>query len=217
MSDIASYIDHTLLAADATAEQIETLCKEALRYGFASVCVNGYWTKLCSELLKNSAVKVCTVVGFPLGAMKSESKAFEAQEAIRDGATEIDMVLNIGALKAGAWQEVKRDLVLVRSACEGYTLKVIIETALLSDAEKRKACQLAVEAKADFVKTSTGFSSGGATLEDVALMHSVVGKQAAVKASGGVRNYESAIAMIGVGASRIGTSSGIAIVTEEKL
>ena len=213
--DIAKYIDHTLLAADATKERIETLCKEAYEYGFASVCVNSCWVKTCAELLKGSDVKTCTVVGFPLGAMDTVSKAYEAETAVRNGADEVDMVINIGYLKSGMADEVLEDIKAVREATKGKTLKVIIETCLLTDDEKRTACELSEKAGADFVKTSTGFSTGGATVEDVALMKAVVGDRLSVKASGGVRDYKTAKAMIDAGASRIGASAGVRIVKEQ--
>lgn len=210
--DIASYIDHTLLAANATEAKIDQLCKEALEHSFASVCVNSCWTARCAKNLKGANVKVCTVVGFPLGAMKTDSKAFEASQAISDGAGEIDMVLNVGWLKDGRLDDVRKDIEMVKEACQGHILKVILETCLLSDEEKVTACRLAMEGGADFVKTSTGFSTGGASEKDVHLMRSVVGDKLGVKASGGVRSYETAVAMINAGASRLGTSSGIAIV-----
>ena len=212
---IAKYIDHTLLAADATESGIVKLCNEAREYHFASVCVNGTWVKKAAELLKGSDVHVCTVVGFPLGAMETRAKAFEAEEAVRCGADEIDMVINIGYLKSGMLDAVLNDIKAVRKATEGKILKVIIETCLLSDDEKRTACELSEKAGADFVKTSTGFSKGGATAEDVALMKATVGDRLGVKASGGVRDYKSAKAMIDAGATRIGASAGIAIVREE--
>ncbi len=210
--ELAGYIDHTLLATNATKDKVVQLCQEAKQHAFASVCVNSCWTSTCANLLKDSPVKVCTVVGFPLGAMKSESKAFEAKSAIADGAQEIDMVINVGWLKEGRLDAVEQDIRLVKEACGDKLLKVIIETCLLSDEEKRTACELAVKAKADFVKTSTGFSTGGATEQDVALMRSVVGEALGVKASGGVRSFETAVAMISSGATRLGTSSGIAII-----
>lgn len=210
--ELAGYIDHTLLATNATEEKIVQLCQEAKQHVFASVCVNSCWTATCAALLKESPVKVCTVVGFPLGAMKSESKAFEASQAIADGAEEIDMVINVGWLKEGRLDAVEQDIRLVKEACGDKLLKVIIETCLLSDEEKQVACRLSVNAGADFVKTSTGFSTGGATEQDVALMRSVVGESVGVKASGGVRSFETAVAMIASGATRLGTSSGIAIV-----
>lgn len=213
--DIAKYIDHTVLAADARKEKIEALCKEAYQNGFASVCVNSCWVSLAAKLLEGTEVKVCTVVGFPLGAMDSVSKADEARNAVRNGADEIDMVINIGFLKSGMYDEALKDIREVRKATEGKTLKVIIETCLLTDEEKRKACELSEEAGADFVKTSTGFSTGGATVEDVALMKSVVGDRLRVKASGGIRDYKTAKAMIEAGASRIGASAGVRIVEEQ--
>ncbi len=213
---IAEYIDHTLLKADAGKEDIERICREAAEYGFASVCVNSCWVPLVSSLLKGTGVHVCTVVGFPLGAMSSRGKADETAEAVRDGADEIDMVLNIGYLKSGMLAEAEEDIKAVRNACQGKILKVIIETCLLTDDEKRTACALAVSAGADFVKTSTGFSTGGATVHDVALMKEAVrDKGLKVKASGGIRNYKDARAMVEAGADRIGASAGIAIVREE--
>ncbi len=212
--NIASMIDHTLLKPDATADQIAQLCYEARKYSFASVCVNPTHVKLCAELLQGTNVKVCTVIGFPLGASAPEVKAFEAQQAINDGATEIDMVINIGALKAEDYTLVARDIREVVNV--GHTanalVKVIIETALLDDEEKVKACLLSKEAGADFVKTSTGFSGGGATVEDIALMRRVVGPDMGVKASGGVRNFEDAQNMVKAGATRLGASAGVKIV-----
>ena len=206
------YFDHTILKADAKKEDIEKICKEAIEYNFASVCVNSYWTKYVAELLKNSGVSVCTVVGFPLGAMSTKAKAYETKCAVLDGADEIDMVINIGQLKAGNTSEVLCDIEAVRNECEGKILKVIIETCYLTDDEKKIACELSLQAGADFVKTSTGFGSGGATVEDVALMKSVVDGKAKVKASGGIRDAETAQCMINAGASRLGTSATIAIV-----
>ena len=213
--NIAEYIDHTVLAADAKKEKIEKLCREAAEYGFASVCVNSCWVSFATKLLKGTGVKVCTVVGFPLGAMDCVSKADEARNAVHNGADEVDMVINIGFLKSGMYDEVLEDIQAVRKATEGKTLKVIIETCLLSDDEKRKACELSETAGADFVKTSTGFSTGGATVADVALMKSVVGDRLKVKASGGIRDYETAKAMMEAGASRIGASAGLRIVEEQ--
>ncbi|MGG0382614.1 deoxyribose-phosphate aldolase [Priestia filamentosa] len=210
--EIAKMIDHTLLKADAKKEEIEKLCEEAKEHHFASVCVNPTWVSLSSSLLEGTDVKVCTVIGFPLGANTPEVKAFEAQNAISNGATEVDMVINIGALKDGNDQEVKRDIQAVVEASKGVLVKVIIETCLLTEDEKIRACKLAVEAGADYVKTSTGFSTGGATVEDVVLMRKIVGPDVGVKASGGVRNAEGAKAVIEAGATRIGASSGIAIV-----
>ena len=212
---IAGYIDHTLLAADAKKDDIVRICAEAKEHHFASVCVNSCWVSLAASLLKGTGVHVCTVVGFPLGAMEASSKAGEAADAVRNGADEIDMVINIGFLKSGMKDEVLEDMKAVRAACSGSILKVIIETCLLTDDEKREACVLAEKAGADFVKTSTGFSKGGATVHDVALMRSVVGDRLGVKASGGVRDYATAKAMIEAGATRIGASAGIAIAREE--
>ena len=213
---IAKYIDHTLLKADARKEDIEKLCSEAFHNGFASVCVNSCWVPLASELLAGTDVKVCTVVGFPLGAASGKAKAAEAAEAAKQGAVEIDMVMNIGMLKSGMLDDAKEDIQEVRDAVKGKTLKVIIETCLLTDEEKREACRLAAEAGADFVKTSTGFSTGGATVHDVELMKEAVAPYGLkVKASGGIRNYRDAKAMIDAGADRIGASAGIVIVKEE--
>ena len=212
----AQYIDHTLLKQDATHDQVTQLCKEAHEYKFASVCVNPTNVKLCAGLLKNSPVKVCSVIGFPLGASLPETKAFETQQALKDGATEIDMVINIGALKDRNLDLVARDILAVvkpvRSA--GALLKVIIETALLTDEEKQIACLLAKEAGANFVKTSTGFSTAGATAEDVALMRHTVGPLMGVKAAGGVRSKEDLDNMVRAGATRIGASAGVRIVQE---
>ena len=208
----AAYIDHTLLKADATKEEIIKLSEEAKTYSFASVCVNPTWVKTASELLKGTTVKVCTVIGFPLGASTSAVKAFETKDAIENGAGEIDMVINIGALKSGDDELVKNDITAVVDAAKGKAIvKVIIETSLLTDQEKRKACELSLAAGADFVKTSTGFSTGGATVEDVKLMRGVVGPELGVKASGGVRSFEDMKNMIDAGATRIGASSGVKI------
>ena len=205
------YIDHTLLKADASQEQIETLIEEAKKYDFASVCVNPTWVSFAAQALKATDVKVCTVIGFPLGANTPELKAFETSDAIQNGANEIDMVINIGALKSRNFDLVERDIRAVVEAAKGTLVKVIIETCLLTDDEKVKACQIAQKAGADFVKTSTGFSTGGATVEDVALMRKTVGSDMGVKASGGARSYEDALAFIKAGATRIGASSGVAI------
>ncbi|MDD7202163.1 MAG: deoxyribose-phosphate aldolase [Sphaerochaetaceae bacterium] len=212
MEPIANYIDHTLLRADATQEEIEKLCQEAEQYHFHSVCVNGCWVDLCSKLLSGTGVKVCTVVGFPLGAMTTRAKAFEARQAIADGADEVDMVINIGQLKNHDDSLVQDDIAAVKLACRGHLLKVIIECCLLTKEEKVRACRLAVSAGADYVKTSTGFSTGGATVDDVTLMRRTVGPNIGVKASGGIHSYPQAKAMIGAGATRIGASAGIAIV-----
>lgn len=212
--EIAAYIDHTLLKPEATPEQIDTLCDEAKEHHFYSVCVNSSWTAHCARRLRGSQVKVCAVVGFPLGAMDSRSKAFEARHAVEEGAREIDMVINVGALKAGRLEKVEEDIRAVRRACRNpVLLKVIIETALLSDEEKVIACNLAQKSGADFVKTSTGFSKAGATVEDVALMRRTVGPKMGVKAAGGVRSGEDARRMIAAGATRLGTSSGVVIVS----
>lgn len=208
----AKYIDHTLLKADATEQQILQLCEEAKTYSFASVCVNPTWVKAAAAALEGTSVKVCTVIGFPLGASTTAVKVFETEDAIANGAEEIDMVLNIGALHSGLLEDVQKDIEGVVNAAKGKALvKVIIETSLLSDQQKRTACELAVLAGADFVKTSTGFSTGGATEEDVLLMRSVVGPSVGVKASGGVRSAEDVEKMILAGATRIGASSGAAI------
>ena len=207
----AAMIDHTLLKADTTRPQIEKLCEEAKKYVFASVCVNPTWVKYSAELLAGTEVKVCTVIGFPLGASTSAVKAFETKDAIANGAGEIDMVINIGALKNGEFDVVRDDIKAVVEAANGTLVKVIIETCLLTEEEKVKACQLSVEAGADFVKTSTGFSTGGANAEDIALMRKTVGPDLGVKASGGVRNLEDMKKMIENGATRIGASSGVAI------
>lgn len=204
------YIDHTLLKADASQEQIETLIEEAKKYDFASVCVNPTWVNFAAQALKATDVKVCTVIGFPLGANTPELKAFETSDAIQNGADEVDMVINIGALKSRNFDLVERDIRAVVEAAKGTLVKVIIETCLLTDDEKVKACQIAQKAGADFVKTSTGFSTGGATVEDVALMRKTVGPDMGVKASGGARSYEDALAFIKAGATRIGASSGVA-------
>ncbi len=212
-----SCIDHTLLKADASVEQIIQLCSEAREYKFASVCVNSCWVRLCAEQLRGSDVAVCTVVGFPLGAMIPEAKAFEAEAAVENGATEVDMVINIGALKSKDYRMVAKDINDVAKAVHdrGALLKVIIETCLLTQEEKVIACLLAKNAGADYVKTSTGFSTAGATVEDVALMRKVVGDELGVKAAGGIRDRETAEKMIEAGADRIGASAGIKICSKE--
>jgi deoxyribose-phosphate aldolase len=212
-ASLASMIDHTLLKPDATPDQIAQLCFEARKYNFASVCVNPTWVELCAQLLRGSPVKVCTVIGFPLGASAAEVKAFETENALDNGATEIDMVINIGALKARDLELVARDIrsVVMASHARGVIVKVIIEAVLLTDEEKTLACLLAKEAGADFVKTSTGFAGGGATVHDVALMRRVVGPEMGIKAAGGVRTYEDAENMIKAGATRIGASAGVKI------
>lgn len=205
----SKYIDHTLLKPEATQDQIETLCQEAKQYDFASVCVNPYWVPFCKEELKDSDVKVCTVIGFPLGATSSASKAFETAHAIEQGADEVDMVMNIGELLAGHDQAVQKDIEAVVQAAQGKIVKVILETCLLNDAQIERACSLCVKAKADFVKTSTGFNSAGANTHVVEVMKQAVKGQAKVKAAGGVRNQADMDAMIAAGADRIGTSHGI--------
>lgn len=205
----SKYIDHTLLKPEATQDQIEKLCQEAKQYDFASVCVNPYWVPFCKEELKDSDVKVCTVIGFPLGATSSASKAFETAHAIEQGADEVDMVMNIGELLAGHDQTVQKDIEAVVQAAQGKIVKVILETCLLNDAQIERACSLCVKAKADFVKTSTGFNSAGANTHVVEVMKQAVKGQAKVKAAGGVRNQADMDAMIAAGADRIGTSHGI--------
>jgi deoxyribose-phosphate aldolase len=208
--ELAKYIDHTVLKGQATIADIKQLCKEAKQYGFASVCVNPVWVPLCSLLLKDAEIKVCTVVGFPLGANSSAAKAFEADLAVKEGADEIDMVVNIGALKSNMLDTVEHDIKAVREVCPGKILKVIIETSYLSEGEKRTVCNIAAACGADFVKTSTGFSDKGATVGDVELMKAASGIK--VKASGGIKTKEDALKMINAGASRLGTSSGVKII-----
>ena len=218
--ELAKMIDHTILKADATQSDIEKLCEEAKKYNFASVCVNPYWVSLASDLLKNSTVKVCTVIGFPLGATSSESKAYETEIAILHGADEVDMVINVGAMKNNKTDIVENDILSVVNSArktgktqnKNIIVKVILETCYLTKDEIKNACLCAKNAGADFVKTSTGFGTGGATVEDVALMKETVGETMQVKASGGIRDYETAIKMINAGATRLGTSSGINIV-----
>ena len=211
-TEIASYIDHTLLAPDAGVKQIQKLCTEAVNYKFASVCINPCYVPFASNTLAGTGVKVCTVIGFPFGTSSSEVKAFEAVDAIKNGADEIDMVINVGALKAKNYDFVEKDIAAVVEAANGKLVKVIIETCLLTDEEKTKVCKLAKKAGADFVKTSTGFNKSGATPEDIALMRKAVGPEMGVKASGGVRDTEAALAMIKNGATRIGASASIAII-----
>jgi len=212
--NLAKYIDHTVLKPATTKEEVIKVCSEAKEYGFFSVCINPYYVKLVKEQLDGSDVKVCSVIGFPLGASVSTIKAAEATQAIADGANEIDMVINVGALKNKEYDYVLADVKAVAQACSGKALlKVIIETCLLTDEEKVKACELSVEAGTDFVKTSTGFSTGGATAADIALMRKTVGPDIGVKASGAVRDNATAMLMIESGATRIGASASIAIVT----
>lgn len=208
------YIDHTILKANATREQVKKLCDEAAEHGFASVCVNSCWVPLCAERLAGTDVNVCTVIGFPLGAMSTAGKAAEAAAAVADGADELDMVINVGWLVAGEDDLVRDDIAAVVAAAKGRCVKVIIETCLLDDEQKAHACELSAEAGATFVKTSTGFSTGGATVHDVVLMAKTVAGRCKVKASGGIHTAAEAQAMIDVGAERIGTSSGIAIVSD---
>ena len=214
--ELNSYIDHTLLKPDATYAQIEAIAKEAIAHRFASVCANPIHVKRLAALLAGTGVRVCTVIGFPLGANVPEVKAFEAEAAIRDGAQELDMVINVGALKSGDLALVKRDIEGVVRAGAGHVVKVIIETGLLTDEEKRTACRLAKEAGASFVKTCTGFSGGAANAQDIRLMRETVGPEMGVKASGGIRSRESALELIAAGANRIGTSSGLTIISGEK-
>ena len=215
---IATMIDHTLLKPDATRSEIETLCREAAEYRFASVCVNPAWVSTCARLLRDSPVKVCSVVGFPLGAATSDTKHYETRRAIFDGAREIDMVINVGALKSGELRVVEQDIEAVTLPCREAAVisKVIIEAALLNDEEKVTACTLAKAAAADYVKTSTGFGPGGATAADVALMRRVVGDEMGVKAAGGVRDLDALKAMVAAGATRIGASAGVRIVQESR-
>ena len=208
---LSKYIDHTLLQADATKEQIVELCKEAKEYDFASVCVNPSWIDVAKEELQGSDVKVCVVIGFPLGAMTKDAKVFEARDAIEKGADEVDMVIHIGKLKDGDDAYVTSEIKAIKEAVGDHVLKVIIETCLLSDEEKVRACLDAKQAGADFVKTSTGFSTSGATVEDVALMKKTVGEGVSVKSAGGVRTKEDMMAMIDAGADRIGTSRGVSL------
>ncbi|MCC8164987.1 MAG: deoxyribose-phosphate aldolase [Planctomycetes bacterium] len=211
--DLASYIDNTLLKPDATASDIKHLCEESITNKFKAVCVNSSWVKLAADTVKGSGVTVCSVIGFPLGAGTSESKACEAESAIKNGAGEIDMVINVGALKSGMVDYVRDDIAAVVKACKGKALlKVILEMCLLTEDEKKTAIKAAMDAGADFVKTSTGFSTGGATVEDVKLMRSMVGDTMGVKAAGGVRSIDDANAVIDAGASRIGTSNGVKII-----
>ena len=210
--NLASMIDHTLLKPTATKEQVAELCQQALVNHFASVCINPCFVKLATEMLKGSDVKTCTVIGFPLGANSTEVKAFEAKKAVNEGAQEVDMVINIGALKEGDLEYVENEIAQVVKVSQGALVKVIIETCFLTDEEKVTVCKLAKKAGANFVKTSTGFGTGGATVSDVSLMRKTVGDSMGVKASGGVRSLDETLAVINAGASRIGTSSGIKIV-----
>ena len=210
--DLAKYIDHTLLKPQADKNAVKTLCEEARKYGFFSVCVNPFWVSFCAQQLQGSGVKVCTVIGFPLGANTTQTKVFEAQDALRCGADELDMVINIGALKSGDYDTVLHDIAAVRQIGTNFTLKVILETSVLTDEEKIKACELAVKAGADFVKTSTGFTGGGPTVQDVHLMRAHTPAHVQVKASGGIRSRQDFDAMISAGATRIGASAGVKII-----
>lgn len=213
--ELAKMIDHTLLSPEATKKDIMKLCREARKYGFASVCVNPMFVSFAAKVLKATEVKVCTVIGFPLGANTPEVKSFETKNAIENGAHEVDMVINVGALKSGDYEMVLQDIkevVKAAKALKKTIVKVILETGSLTEREKIIACQLAMKAKADFVKTSTGFGAGGATVHDVKLMKDIVGTKLGVKASGGIRTFEEAKAMISAGANRIGTSAGVAII-----
>ncbi|MBY7143341.1 deoxyribose-phosphate aldolase [Virgibacillus sp. NKC19-3] len=213
--ELAKYIDHTALKPDTTKEAIQQIVDEAISYEFASVCVNPYWVPYCYDRLKDTSVNVCTVIGFPLGATSTAAKVFETEQAIKDGAAEVDMVINVGELKSENDEAVKNDIKAIVNAAKGRALtKVIIETSLLTNEEKVRACQLAKEAGADFVKTSTGFSGGGATVEDVTLMRQTVGNEMGVKASGGVRDNKSAVEMVDAGATRIGASSSVDVIQE---
>lgn len=216
MRDLARIIDHTLLAPDATPDRVARLCREAHEHGFYSVCVAPVFVSLAGAELAGSSVQVCTVIGFPTGMSEPEVKAYETELAIRRGADEVDMVMNIGAVRAGDWQQVRLDIVQVVDRADGRPVKVILETCLLKDEEKQRACAVCVDAGAAFVKTSTGFSHGGATEADVRLMRAAVGPDPGVKASGGIRDYATACKMITAGATRLGTSSGLKIVAGEK-
>ncbi len=215
--EFSKYFDHTILSPDASKSQVEKICKEAIEYNFASVCVNSYRTKMVSDILKKSDVLTCTVIGFPLGAQTTEIKVCETKKAIEDGADEIDMVINIGAIKDCDWEIVKQDIKSVKNACDKIILKVIIETCLLSDEEKEQACLVSMEAGADFLKTSTGFSKEGAKKNDIELFKRVLGDKAKIKASGGIRDYKKACEMIEVGADRLGTSATIDIISSSQV
>ncbi|MBC7465468.1 MAG: deoxyribose-phosphate aldolase [Bdellovibrio sp.] len=213
---IASFIDHTLLKPEATKKDIRVLCEEAVAHQFYAVCVNSAMLSTCREILKNTKVKIASVVGFPLGACESSVKSYETTRAFNLGANEVDMVLNIGALKGGDFDYVEKEITEVVRAAEGNIVKVILETSLLTQDEKMKACEISLAAGAHFVKTSTGFGGGGATVEDILLMKKIVGTKAAVKASGGIKNYEQALALIEAGATRLGTSSGVLLVSGQE-
>ncbi len=211
------YIDHTLLKQNSVQAQIDVLIEEAIKFDFKSVCVNPYWISHCHNALKDTDVLVCTVIGFPLGSMTTESKVFETKDAISKGADEIDMVINIGALKDGKYDYIVEEIKAIKAACGDKVLKVIIETCLLTEEEKRMACKAILEAKADFVKTSTGFSTSGATIEDVKLLKECVADNCLIKAAGGVRSFEDLEEMVKAGANRIGTSSGVKLMSNEEV
>ena len=213
-SDLAGLIDHTLLKPDAVELQFEQLCSEAVKYKFKSVCVNSSWVPFVAKKLRGTGIIVCSVIGFPLGGMDTRSKAFEARSAIASGATELDMVINVGALKSGNLKLVEEDIRAIKRACRSTTLlKVILETGLLTEAEKILACEISKKAGADFVKTSTGFAGSGATVEDISLMRRIVGPGMGVKASGGIRTFDQAMALINAGASRLGCGASVAVIT----
>jgi deoxyribose-phosphate aldolase len=213
-AELAGYIDHTLLKPEAVVSQFEQLCNEAVKYKFMSVCVNSSWIPFVAKKLRGTSVKICSVIGFPLGEMDTRSKAFEARNAVANGATELDMVINVGALKSGNLKLVEEDIRAIKRACRSTTiLKVILETGLLTDEEKIIACEISKKAGADFVKTSTGFSGTGATIHDVALMRRIVGPAMGVKASGGIRNFDQAVALINAGANRLGCGASVDVVT----
>lgn len=215
MKDLSLYIDHTLLKPDATKSQIQKLIDEAIKYQFAAICVNPFWVSYCKNMLQHESVSLCTVIGFPIGAAQTDIKMAEAKQAIQDGATEIDMVINIGLVKDGMFEEVKKEIErMVQVSKEKAIVKVIIETALLTKEEIKKVSQIVSEAKADFIKTSTGFSKSGAKVEDIKLMRKYGGNEIGIKASGGIRTKDQALQMIEAGATRIGTSAGVAIVQE---
>lgn len=215
--NLNTYIDHTLLKPEAEYTHIEKLCDEAMKHHFFAVCVNSSHVSLCHKILKGTSVQLASVVGFPLGAMDTKSKAFETHEAIKNGATEIDMVIPVGHLKSGDSAYVENDIKEVVKAAQGFKVKVILETSLLNDDQKKLVCQLSLNAGAHFVKTSTGFGGGGATLEDIRLMKSMVGSHMEIKASGGIKTFEFAKNLIAAGAARLGTSSGVALVTHQDI
>jgi deoxyribose-phosphate aldolase len=213
-SELAGYIDHTLLKPEAVASQFDQLCNEAIQYKFKSVCVNSSWVPFVAKRLRGTGVKICSVIGFPLGEMDTRSKAFEARSAIGNGADELDMVINVGALKSGNVKLVEEDIRAIKRACRSNTiLKVILETGLLNDEEKILACEIAKKADADFVKTSTGFSGSGATVHDITLMRRIVGPSMGVKASGGIKTFDQAVGLINAGANRLGCGASVAVVT----